>query len=360
MINVTKTFLPPFEEYTAMLKKAWDKSWITNDGGLLQELERKLTEYLGVKNLLVCSNGTVVLQMALKALNITGEVITTPFSYVATTTAILWENCKPVFVDINSSNLCIDVTKIEAAITDKTQAILATHVYGYPCNIEAIEKIAAKNRLKVIYDGAQAFGTSYKNKSVFNFGDISTCSFHATKIFHTGEGGCIVTSDDKLNDQLQLYRSFGHRGDEYSTMGINAKNSELHAAMGLCNLKYIDEIVQKQKEHWLLYYSLLKNTKLQLLQIDDSTGYNYAYFPVVFPTEAELLKAVSMLNANHIFPRRYFYPSLNTLKYLSYQPCPISESIAHRVLCLPIYYDLTNQEMDLIISVMLSVQNNLL
>lgn len=339
-INVTKTFLPPFEEYTAMLKTAWDEGWITNNGALLQELEHKLKDYLGVKNLLVCSNGTIALQMALKALNITGEVITTPFSYVATTTTILWENCTPVFVDINSADFCIDATKIEAAITSKTQAILATHVYGHPCDIDAIEKIALKHNLKVIYDGAHAFGTNYKNESIFNFGDITTCSFHATKIFHTGEGGCVIAKDNRLNDQLLLFRSFGHVGDKYYSMGINAKSSEFHAAMGLCNLKYIDNILQRQKEKWLLYHSALKNSGLQLLEIGNNTAFNYSYFPVIFPSEDELLQAVAALKDNQIFPRRYFYPSLNVLTYVNYQPCPVAESIAKRVLCLPLYHDL--------------------
>jgi dTDP-4-amino-4,6-dideoxygalactose transaminase len=184
MIAVTKTFLPPFEEYTQLLKRAWDKAWITNNGELLQELEAKLKDYLGVKHLFFCGNGTIVLQMALKVLNIKGEVITTPFSYVATTNALLWENCTPVFVDINKSDFCIDAGKIEAAITANTEAILATHVYGNPCNIEVIQAIAAKHNLKVIYDGAHAFGAVYKGKQVLSYGDISTCSFHATKLFH--------------------------------------------------------------------------------------------------------------------------------------------------------------------------------
>ena len=192
MINVTKTFLPPFEEYVTTLKRAWDKEWITNNGELVRELEQELKEYLKVKNLLFNGNGTVVLQIALKALNITKEVITTPFSYVASTNVILWEGCQPVFVDIDPDTLCIDADKIEAAITNDTQAILATHVYGIPCNIEKIQRIADKYKLKVIYDGAHAFGCRYKGRSLLSYGDISTCSFHATKVFHTVEGGAII------------------------------------------------------------------------------------------------------------------------------------------------------------------------
>jgi dTDP-4-amino-4,6-dideoxygalactose transaminase len=227
MINVTKTFLPPFEEYTDILKRAWDKVWITNNGELSKELEQKLKDYLNVENILFCTNGTVVLQMALKALNITGEVITTPFSYVATTSVIIWENCKPIFVDISDKTFCIDHTKIEAAITPQTQAILATHVYGYPCDVNAIEKIAKKNNLKVIYDAAHAFGTSINSRSLLDYGDISTCSFHATKLFHTGEGGCIVTRDSAMARKLFLYKweklrnACGFRALQFEIRGQN-------------------------------------------------------------------------------------------------------------------------------------------
>lgn len=356
MINVTKTFLPPFEEYTAQVKRAWDKAWITNNGELAHELEDKLKDYLHVDNLLFACNGTIVLQIALKALNITGEVITTPFSYVATTTAILWENCTPVFVDINDHNFCIDETKIEAAITEKTQAILATHVYGYPCNIEAIEKIAAKHNLRVIYDAAHAFGTSYKGESIFNYGDVSTCSFHATKVFHTGEGGCLVSKDPDLIQRMLLYRQFGHIGEVYYSMGINGKNSELHAAMGLSNLKYIDSILQNRKEVWLRYAEMLKDHPLQLLKVEDDVDYNYAYFPVVFPSEELLLEAIKDLREYDIAPRRYFHPAINTLKYVDYQPCPVAESIASRVLCLPLYYDLALEDQNKIIDILLHKQ----
>jgi len=360
MINVTKTFLPPFEEYTAMLKRAWDKAWITNNGELVQELEQKLKEYLGVKHLLFCNNGTVVLQMALKALKITGEVITTPFSYVATTTAILWENCTPVFVDINETDFCINASKIEAAITSKTQAILATHVYGCPCDVDAIERIAQKYKLKVIYDGAHAFGTGYKNRSLLSYGDISTCSFHATKVFHTGEGGCIITNDDETARQLLLYRQFGHIGDDYYSMGINGKSSELHAAMGLCNLTYIDNILQSRKDQWLYYQTLLKGSAIQLLQLHAGLEYNYSYFPVVFENEEELLKTVAALKARQIIPRRYFYPSLNRLDYVTYKSCPVSESIAARVLCLPLFYDLNKEAQQSIAQILLQQQNQVI
>jgi dTDP-4-amino-4,6-dideoxygalactose transaminase len=343
-INVTKTFLPPIDEYTAMLKRAWDKAWITNNGELALELEDKLKSFLGLKNLLFCNNGTSVLQLALKALEITGEVITTPFSYVATTTAILWEHCKPVFVDIDEKNFCIDPALIEAAITPATQAILATHVYGYPCDVDEIERIAKKHKLKVIYDAAHAFGTRVNNRSLLDYGDVSTCSFHATKLFHTGEGGCIVAADDELDRKLLLYKQFGHKGDDYYSIGINCKNSEFHAAMGLCNLKYIDDIMARRKEQWLYYYELLQGTGLTLLEVSEDVEYNYAYFPAVFPDEGTLIKSIKALNSLDIFPRRYFYPALNTLPYIDYQACPTAERIARAVVCLPVYYDIKKAE----------------
>lgn len=345
MINVTKTFLPPFDEYAAVLKRAWDKAWITNNGELVQELEAKLKEYLGVKHLLFTTNGTIVLQMALKVYNITKEVITTPFSYVATTNAILWEGCTPVFVDIDPVNLCINPEKIEEAITENTEAILATHVFGLPCNVEAIEKIAQKYKLKVIYDAAHAFGARYKGKSLLSYGDISTCSFHATKVFHTVEGGCMITNDDEVAKQLMLFRQFGHIGDDYYTIGVNAKNSEFHAAMGLCILPRVNEIIRRRKEVSDRYDSFLKYDLSKPSAITDGFEHNYSYYPVVFNSEDELLKAKENLLSNGINTRRYFYPSLNVLPYLkNAAACPVSERISRRVLCLPSFYELSETE----------------
>ncbi|MBL7739742.1 MAG: DegT/DnrJ/EryC1/StrS family aminotransferase [Chitinophagaceae bacterium] len=357
MINVTKTFLPDLEEYIKTIKRAWDKAWITNNGELVQELESKLREYLGVKHLLYTSNGTIVLQMALKAYNITKEVITTPFSYVATTNAIIWEGCKPVFVDINSRNFCIDAAKIEAAITEDTQAILATHVYGYPCDIEKIESIAAKYNLKVIYDGAHAFGCRYMGKSLLSYGDISTCSFHATKLFHTVEGGCIITHDDVVANRLMLYRQFGHINDDYYTVGLNAKNSEFHAAMGLCVLPHIHEIIQARKDIVEFYDKKLACLKLQRPSEHGELLYNYSYYPVAFDSEETLIRTRKALEAEQINTRRYFYPSLNNLNYLSYQPAPVSEDLSKRVLCLPLFFDLSQDQADRIASIILRAQN---
>jgi dTDP-4-amino-4,6-dideoxygalactose transaminase len=344
MINVTKTFLPPYDEYCTMLKRAWDKTWITNNGDLVLELEEKLKNYFGLRHLWFCSNGTIVLQMALKALEISGEVITTPFSYVATANAIIWENCNPVFVDIDNRNFCIDHKKIEAAINSRTGAILATHVYGYPCDVDAIDAIARKHKLKVIYDAAHAFGTSIHGKSIFQFGDISTCSFHATKLFHTGEGGCIVCENDELAQKLSLYRSFGHVGEEYFSIGINGKNSELHAAMGLCNLKYVGAILDRRKTQWEKYRELLRETELQMLELSSEVDFNHAYFPLVFRSENDLLNAMQELKKIDVLPRRYFYPSLNNLPFLEKQRCPVAESIAKRVICLPMFHDLKEKD----------------
>jgi dTDP-4-amino-4,6-dideoxygalactose transaminase len=339
LINVTKTFLPSFDEYTNFLIRAWDKAWLTNNGELLQELEQKLKAYLGVDDFLFCSNGTIVLQMAIKVLGITKEVITTPFSYVATTNAILWEGCKPVFVDIREDSYCIDETKIEAAITEDTEAILATHVYGLPCNIEAIEALANKYNLRVIYDAAHAFGCTYKGKSLLNYGDISTCSFHATKLFHTVEGGCIITNNKQLNERLYLYRSFGHIGDDYYSEGINAKNSEFHAAMGLAVLPYMSQIIGDRKQISKLYDSILPAFLGRPFTTESDFDYNYAYYPVVFETEEQLLLAKNALLKDEINSRRYFYPSLNNLPQVSHlnQTCPVSENISKRVLSLPLY-----------------------
>ena len=249
MINVTKSFLPDKEEYIGYINQIWDSVHLTNNGPLLQRLEKELKTYLDVDNLFYCGNGTIVLQIALKAFDITGEVITTPFSYCATSNVIIWENCIPVFVDIDRDTFNIDPDKIEAAITPDTKAILATHVYGNPCDVEKIEAIAKKHNLVVIYDAAHGFGVKYKGKSLLAYGDLSTCSLHATKVFHSVEGGLIVTPRQELNHKLHLLRAFGHKGDEnYYYAGINGKNSEFHAAMGLCNLPRLPEIIDYRRQ----------------------------------------------------------------------------------------------------------------
>lgn len=341
MINITKTFLPQQEEYNAILKRAWDEGWITNRGVLVRELEEKLKEYLHVPNIIAMTNGTLPLQIAIKALGLKGEVITTPFSYVATTASIVWEGCAPVFVDIDPEYLTIDETKIESAITTKTSAILATHVFGNPCNVDVIQEIADRHGLKIIYDAAHCFGVTYKDQSVFKYGDVSTCSFHATKLFHTGEGGAMFTNDDELRRKLFYHHNFGHKGkDDFYGIGINAKMSELQAAMGLAVLPHLDFIIEKRKAAASEYQKNLLESSVQYMRIRKDADWNYSYFPVILPSEQILNTIVAALNVKDIYPRRYFYPSLNTLEYVEKSTMPYSESISKRILCLPLYHDI--------------------
>lgn len=335
-INVTKTFLPPIEEYEGYLRTIWNSRTLTNHGLLVQQLEERLQNYLKTPSLHLVANGTIALQLALQSFNITdGEIITTPFSYVATTSAILWQRCEPIFVDIDPKTFCIDSLRIESAITERTKAILAVHVFGNLCDVEGIEKIAQKYNIPVIYDAAHAFGVSYKGRSFAEYGDVVTCSFHATKLFHTCEGGAVMFRDINKCKEFPKIRSFGHIGDEHYCLGINGKMSELHAAMGLCNINYINGIIA-HKRVIAQKYDLLIGNLLERLSIPSDLDYTYGYYPVLFKSEAELLSVFKHLNQNNIFPRRYFYPSLNTLPYLTTrQSCPISENIASRVACLP-------------------------
>lgn len=338
-IPVTKPFIPPLEEYTKIVSRAFQAGWLTNRGQLVQDLEDKISSFLELqKAKIICmNNGTIPLQIALKILGNEGEIITTPFSYVATTSSIVWENCVPVFVDIHPEYLNIDETKIEAAITPKTTCILATHVFGNPCNVEKIDKIAKKHNLKVIYDAAHCFGVRFKEKSIFEYGDISTCSFHATKIFHTAEGGAVFCKDNKLLKKMFLSHIFGHINDKYINLGINGKMSELHAAMGICVLNRIDSIIKKRKEI-TGFYDINLSPKLQKLELRDKTKHNYSYYPIIFEDEKKLNKIMTTLNNNNIFPRRYFYPSLNTMPFLKNKKhLPLSEHISKTIICLPMY-----------------------
>ena len=345
MINVTRSFMPPIEEYEEYLKKIWESRYLTNEGPMLKQLQKQLGEYLGVNYVSMTTNGTISLQLALKALGIEeGEVITTPFSFVATTSCIVWERCKPVFVDIDKDTLCIDVNKIEEAITDKTKAIMIVHVYGYPCDVDKIQEIANKHGLKVIYDGAHAFGSRYKGKSLLSYGDISTCSFHATKLFHTIEGGACITNKKEIYDKLQSIKNFGNVDGNYDNVGVNGKITEFNAAMGLANYKYIDKIIEERKEICETYDKLLEG-KVVRPKVVENLEYNYIYYPIVLKDEEETLKIIDALHENEINPRRYFYPSLNTLKYIEDKGnCPVSEDISKRVLCLPLYNGLSKTD----------------
>jgi dTDP-4-amino-4,6-dideoxygalactose transaminase len=344
MIPVTKTFLPPRQEYEKYLQQIWKTGWVTNNGELATGLEEKLEDYLGVPHLQLLSSGTIALQIALKVMDVKGEVITTPFSYVATTSSILWENCHPVFVDIKPKSLTINADKIEAAITPETTAIVATHIYGIPCEVEKIQSIAYEHDLKVIYDAAHAFGVKLDGKPLVSFGDLSALSFHATKLFHTVEGGALVTDDEALAEKIFLSKTFGHKYNEHIQLGINGKNSELHAAMGHCVLPRVDDLIEKRKQISRAYIEHLDTDNLQFPHVPANVKYNYGYFPVIFESEKIALDVVEALENKDIHPRRYFYPSLNELPYLSnMQLCPISSDISTRILCLPIYQELEIQ-----------------
>lgn len=359
MINVTKTFLPPIQEYQDQLKRIWKNEWLTNRGELVLELEKKLRSYLSVPNIIIMNNGTIPLQIALKVLGNRGEIITTPFSYVATSSAIVWENCKPVFVDIHPEYLTIDESKIESAITSKTTAILATHVFGNTCNVEQIETIAKKYNLKVIYDAAHSFGVKYKGRSIFEYGDVSTCSFHATKLFHTGEGGAVFCNDEVLYHKLYYSHNFGHNGPlDFYGLGINGKISELQAAMGLTLIPHIEHIISERRRAVTFYTNNLDLNNLKTIALRDGTDWNFSYYPIIFSSEEELLFVQAALNRENVFPRRYFYPSLNTIEYLGGNKMPNSESIASRILCLPLYFGLNDSMLNRICSIVNSSIEN--
>lgn len=337
-IFVTKPYLPPQDEYTAQVEKIFQACQLTNQGPRLRELEEKIQSFLKIPHFQYVTNGTIALQLALEALDIReGEIITTPFSYVATTSSILWQRCKPIFVDIEPNNFTIDVSKIEAAITSKTRAIMPVHVFGYACDTEQIENIARKHGLKVIYDAAHAFASVYKGRSLCGYGDVSTLSFHATKLYHTVEGGACIVRDEFVNTKLDLIKRFGHNGNTHLCLGINGKQSEFHAAMGLAIWPHLTEIVQARKRISAEYDERLAGAIGRPMEQKDLL-YNYAYYPVLFKNETQLLRVFAALEKEDIYPRRYFYPSLNTLPYLQEkQHCPVSEDICSRIACLPLY-----------------------
>lgn len=360
MIPVTKPFLPPQAEYEELLKGIWKRNWLTNNGPLLNELELELRKITGVKYGLFLGNGTIALQLAIRSLNLKGEILTTPFSYIATTTSILWEGCKPVFVDIHPYTYNIDPELIESKISEHTTGILATHCFGNPCEIEVIESIANKHNLKVIYDAAHGFGTTYKERSIFSYGDISTTSFHATKLFHTIEGGGIFTKNHQIYEKVSYMRNFGHAGpEEFQGLGINGKNSEFHAAMGLTNLKYFPSILKSRKDQYNLYKFQLQQYPIQFQSLLEESGYNFSYFPALFQNEETMHKVKKALENKGIIARRYFYPSLNSLSYLENKfDCPVSEDVACRILCLPLFFELDENEQRLICKIISGVVNN--
>ena len=352
MINVTKSYLPNIEKYKSYIDEIYKSGWLTNQGPLVQKLEARLKEYLGVKHIILVSNGTIALDIAYKVLDLKGEVITTPFSFVATTSSLLLSGLKPIFADIDEKSLNLDANNIEKLITPNTSAILPVHVFGNACEVEKIEKISKKHNLKVVYDAAHAFDVKYKDKSVLNYGDISTISFHSTKLFHTIEGGAIITNDDELAKKVRYFINFGIKNAmEIPYIGTNAKMNEFEAAMGLCVLDDIEEIKEKRKVILEDYRNELKGL-VEFQEQNKNATENYSYFPIVFKTEEQLLKVQKALNDENIFPRRYFYPSLDILEYIEpKQECKISRDISKRILCLPIYVELTKDIQNKIIKI---------
>lgn len=347
MINVTKSSLPSYEKYCEKIKPLWETGHLTDNGSFLKELEEKMKKHLKVKNLSLLTNGTLALQIALELFDfeIGSEIITTPFSYIATSSAILWQKFKPVFVDINEFTFNIDPKKIADKITAKTKAILAVHVFGNPCEIEEIEKIANKHNLKVIYDASHCFDVEYKNESLLNFGDCSTLSFQATKVFQTIEGGAIVTNDAKLKELTNQMRYFGFKQDksDVNTIGINAKMNEFQAAMGLLNLEEIDTWINLRKQLFKSYVENFKNiSSLKLQKMNPNlTKHNYTYFPIVLETNEMREKVYTHLLESKINTRKYFFPLITSFtRYISKDATPKAFDIANRILCLPLYPDL--------------------
>jgi len=362
-IFVTQPFLPPLEEFTKYLEKIWESKQLTNGGPFHQQLEEELCKYLGVKYISLFSNGTLALVTALQALKISGEVITTPYSFVATTHALWWNNIKPVFVDIEPDTFNIDPEKIEAAITPHTTAILPVHVYGNPCNMERIKEIADAYGLKVIYDACHTFGVTIKGIPVLKFGDLSVMSFHATKVYNTFEGGAIVCHDEATKKRIDNLKNFGFVNETtVVTPGINAKMNEVQAAMGLLQLKYIDALIEKRKEIAELYRNQLKSIEgLTFMEDIPGVKHCYSYFPIFIKKEKygkTRNEIYEELKINNIYGRRYFFPLISQFPTYSgldsAQPgkMPIAEIVTEEVICLPIYPDLKEKTIDIICKIL--------
>ena len=353
---VTQPFLPPFADFMPYLEKIWASKVLTNGGPFHQELEKDLCEYLGVENIALFTNATVALVTALQSLRITGEVITTPYSFVATSHSLLWNGIKPVFVDIKPNSLNIDPRKIEAAITPQTTAILAVHCYGHPCDVDEIQKIADTYNLKVIYDAAHAFGVKCHCGSVLKHGDLSVLSFHATKVFNTFEGGAIICPDLKTKTRIDQLKNFGHAGEtNVVAPGINGKMSEFNAALGLLQLKHVDQAIQKRKEVDGAYRNRLAGVKgVHCLGDTGELIANYAYFPILITQEYSIDRdgLYERMKENGVHPRRYFYPLISEfpmyrgLTSSHRDNLPVATQAASQVLCLPIYPELPLEKVD--------------
>ena len=361
-IPVTQPFLPPLEEFIPYLKEIWNNKWLTNNGLLHQKLEKELADYLGIKYISLFSNGTLALISALQALNIQGEVITTPFSFVATTHSLWWNKITPVFVDIEAEYLNLDPSKIEAAITEKTTAIMPVHVYGNPCKIDEIQRIADKHNLKVIYDAAHAFGVKINGDSILNFGDLSVLSFHATKVYSTIEGGAIICHSEEMKHHIDNLKNFGFRGETVvEEPGINAKLNEVQAAYGLLQLKYIDSFIEQRKLITEKYRSLLRDVNgISFLSDMNEVKHVYSYFPILVDerkfgkSRDELYNKLKEFN---IMGRRYFYPLIssfipyNNLPSAAIENLTVANNTSEQVLCLPIFVDLTLEEVENIVNI---------
>lgn len=356
-VYVTQPSLAPLDEYTEILKGVWERGILTHNGPLVQKLEKDLEAKLGLSHLSVVSNGTIAIQMAIKALELKGEIITSPFTWVATLSAIQWEGCTPVFSDIDPETFNMDPALIESQITDKTVAIMPVHVFGNPCDVDAIQAIADKHALKVIYDAAHAIGSEYNGRSLLSYGDISATSLHATKLFNTAEGGACITNNAELDQRLRRIRFFGHNEQKDIVMeGFNGKLTEVHAALGLANMKYYEEVLQARKELYDYYKNGLSQIEELSFQKINGGVPNYSYFPVVFKSEQRLLETENSLSKKGYFPRRYFYPSVNTLtNIVDYVAMPKSEDLAKRILCLPLYFRLSKSDVDEIIVTILDL-----
>lgn len=349
-IFVTQPFLPPLEEFLPYLEQIWESKWLTNSGPFHEQLEEALCKYLGVEHLALFSNGTLALVTALQALRITGEVITTPYSFVATAHSLLWNNIKPVFVDIDPVTMNINQEKIETAITPQTTAILPVHCYGNPCNVERIQEIADIYGLKVIYDAAHAFGVKYKGRSLLKHGDMSVLSFHATKVFNTFEGGAIVCADAKTKQRVDYLKNFGFAGETTVVApGINGKMSEFNAAFGLLQLQHIDRAIALRRDVDATYRKLLRQVKgIRLLEMEDGENANFSYFPIFVEADYPISRDAlyQKLKEHSIFSRRYFYPLISSFpmyrEMLSAHGnnLPVASEIANTVICLPMYPNL--------------------
>ena len=355
MINVTKPYMPERSKLDRYIDRIYDTAWFTNNGPLVKELTERLKEYLGVKHLLLVSNGTLALQIAYHALGIKGKAITTPFSFVATASSLVWEGIEPVFADIDPQTFCLDPCEIKKTVTPDTRAIVPVHVFGGACDVESIDRVATEKGLKTIYDASHAFGVKYKDKGILEYGDAATLSFHATKLFHTIEGGAIAFKNEDDYERAKLLINFGIDGpDSIAGLGINAKMNEFQAAMGLAVLDDIDLIMEKRAEVWNYYEEKLKN-HFQLQKRLPGCTNNYAYFPIVFENEDDLLKTKEVLNKNGINPRRYFYPSLDTVEYIKGANMRNSQDISRRILCLPFSTYISKEKQQKIIRNLLSV-----